>query len=94
MTAAKFETFAHEWFKDYAELKLKRNTVTSYHNREKRLYAALGHIHNEQIPDMFIEGLLRDFTDKDKQFLIEIISAMKSYKKIGQIMPSPPLSGD
>lgn len=44
VTAAKFETFAREWFKDYAELKLKRLTLCAYHNMEKRTYAALGHI--------------------------------------------------
>lgn len=31
--------------------------------------------------DLFIESLLRDFGEKDKQFLIQIISAMKSYKE-------------
>ena len=31
--------------------------------------------------DLFIESLLRDFAEKDKQFLIQVISAMKSYKE-------------
>jgi len=31
--------------------------------------------------NLSIESLLKDFTQKDKQFLIEIISAMKSYKQ-------------
>jgi len=31
--------------------------------------------------DLFIESLLQDFTDKDKELLIQIISAIKSYKK-------------
>jgi len=43
VTAAKFETFAREWFKDYAELKLKRLTLCDYHWMKKRAYAALGH---------------------------------------------------
>jgi hypothetical protein len=42
VTAAKFETFAREWFKDYAELKLKRLTLRNYRYMEKRTYAALG----------------------------------------------------
>jgi transcriptional regulator with XRE-family HTH domain len=35
---------------------------------------------NKQATDLFIESLLQDFTEKDKQFLIQIISAVKSYK--------------
>jgi transcriptional regulator with XRE-family HTH domain len=36
---------------------------------------------NKEATDLFIESLLRDFTEKDKQFLIQVISAMKSYKE-------------
>jgi len=36
---------------------------------------------SEKATDLFIENLLHDFTEKDKQFLIEIISAMKSYRQ-------------
>lgn len=36
---------------------------------------------NKQTTDLFIESLLQDFTDKDKQFLIQIISAIKAYKQ-------------
>ena len=35
---------------------------------------------SKKATDLFIESLLQDFTEKDKQFLIQIISAMKSYK--------------
>ena len=34
----------------------------------------------KQANDLFIESLLKDFTDKDKQFLIQIITAIKNYK--------------
>lgn len=55
VTAAKFETFAREWFKDYAELKLKRLTLCAYHNMEKRTYAALGHIRVDRISPLDIQ---------------------------------------
>lgn len=55
VTAAKFETFAREWFKDYAELKLKRLTLCSYHNMEKRTYAAIGHIRVDRISPLDIQ---------------------------------------
>jgi len=35
----------------------------------------------KQANDLFIESLLQDFTDEDKELLIQIISAIKSYKK-------------
>lgn len=33
----KFEDFAEQWFKEYAELKLKTQTLRCYHNMEKRV---------------------------------------------------------
>ncbi|MCL1878327.1 MAG: helix-turn-helix domain-containing protein [Defluviitaleaceae bacterium] len=35
----------------------------------------------KQANDLFIESLLQDFTDKDKEFIIQIISAVRAYKK-------------
>ena len=55
VTAAKFETFAGDWFRDYAELKLKRLTLCSYRNMEKRTYAALGHIRIDRISPLDIQ---------------------------------------
>jgi len=42
----------------------------------------IGHLPqgNKKASDLFIESLLQNFTEKDKQFLIEVISAMKAYK--------------
>jgi len=59
ITATKFETFAREWFKDYVELTLKRNTITSYHRKEKRIYAKLGHIRIDKITPLDIQRLVR-----------------------------------
>ena len=58
-TSMKFEVFAREWFKDYAELKLKRNTVSNYHNLEKRAYASLGHIRVDKITPLDIQHFVR-----------------------------------
>jgi len=35
---------------------------------------------SKQATDLFIDSLMQDFNEGDKQFLIQIISAMKSYK--------------
>jgi len=55
VTAAKFETFANEWFKDYAELKLKHLTLCDYRRMSKRVYAALGHIRIDRITPLDIQ---------------------------------------
>jgi hypothetical protein len=55
VTAAKFETFARERFKDYAERKLKRNTLCRYHRMEKRIYSAFGHIRIDRISTLDIQ---------------------------------------
>ena len=57
--AEKFETFAREWFKDYAELKLKRKTISNYHGMEKRIYAILGHIRIDRITPLDVQRLVR-----------------------------------
>ena len=59
VTSAKFETFAREWFKDYAELKLKRNTVSNYHQMEKRAYSVLGHIRIDKLSPLDIQHFVR-----------------------------------
>ena len=59
LTAAKFETFAREWFTNYAEIKLKRNTICNYHRMEKRAYAALGHIRVDKIMPLDIQRFVR-----------------------------------
>jgi len=58
-TSAKFEAFAQEWFANYAELKLKRLTLSSYHRMEKRAYAALGHIRIDKISPLDIQRFVR-----------------------------------
>lgn len=35
--AIKFQDFAEQWFKEYAEIKLKAQTLRCYHNFEKRV---------------------------------------------------------
>jgi len=36
---------------------------------------------HKQANDLFIDSLLQDFSDKDKELVIQIISAVKAYKK-------------
>ena len=84
VTSAKFETFAREWFKDYAELKLKRNTLISYRNMQKRVYANLGHVRIDKISPLDIQRLVRSLvadglaTDTVKQY-VRFVSVILNY---------------
>ena len=60
----KFQSFAETWFKEYAELKLKTQTIRNYHNCEKKVYKAIGHLRMDKITtrtiQMFIVGLVNE----------------------------------
>ncbi len=45
----KFEDFARQWFTEYAELKLKAQTIRGYHYLEPRIYKAIGHMRMDKI---------------------------------------------
>lgn len=40
----KFQAFAEQWFREYAEVRLKKRTIDLYHQFEARTYKALGHL--------------------------------------------------
>lgn len=56
----KFQTFAEEWFKEYAEIKLKTQTLRNYHNLEKRTYEAIGHLRMDKITPRTIQKFVSD----------------------------------
>jgi len=45
----KFEDFAGQWFREYAELKLKKNTLANYYGLTGRIYKAIGHLRMDKI---------------------------------------------
>lgn len=64
VSAIKFETFAEEWFEDYAKLNLKSTTFTRQRHLTKRVYTAIGHIRLDKLTtreiQKFINGLAKD----------------------------------
>ena len=64
LTAAKFEAFARAWFNDYAEIKLKKLTICSYHRMETRMYEALGHIRVDRITPLDIQRYIRSLINE------------------------------
>lgn len=42
VNTVKFEAFAEQWFKEYADVKLKEKTVERYRQLTERTYKAIG----------------------------------------------------
>lgn len=45
----KFETFARQWFREYAEPNLRIRTVDRLHQQEGRIYQAIGHVRLDKL---------------------------------------------
>jgi integrase len=95
VTAAKFETFAREWFKDYAELKLKLNTLHRYRQMEKRAYAILGHIRIDKITPLDIQRYVRSLmasglAPQSVKINVRFVSVILSYAVKKRVIPYNP----
>lgn len=56
--AVKFQTFAEEWFKKYAEPNLRPRTVARLHDLEQRTYTAIGHIRIDRLTARQIQAFI------------------------------------
>ena len=65
VTAVKFEEFARSWFKTYAELKLKTQTIQGYHYLEPRTYKAIGHMRIDKITPRHIQRFVNELVEMD-----------------------------
>ncbi len=62
----KFQDYAEEWFKQYAELKLKALTIQNYHWLEKRVYQEFGHIRMDKITPRHVQKFITDLTEAER----------------------------
>ena len=65
VATVKFEDFARQWFKEYAELKLKTQTIRGYHYLEPRIYKALGHLRLDKITPRHVQRFINDLTKSE-----------------------------
>ena len=63
LTAAKFQTFAEAWLKDYAEITVKRTTICVYRELTKRIYPVIGHIRVDKLNPLDIQKLVQVLTN-------------------------------
>ncbi len=61
----KFETFAEQWFKEYAEPKLRIRTVDRYKQYKARTYAALGSLRMDKITTRHIQSFINNLQEPD-----------------------------
>lgn len=99
----KFEAFSALWFKEYAEPTLKARTVDTYHQRESRTYAAIGHIRLDKLTTRhiqdFINSLCEDEQNKNtggklspatvKGYVAFVSSVLDYAIKMGAIQDNP-----
>ena len=64
VTAAKFETFAETWLKEYAEITVKRTTMCVYRELIKRVYPVIGHIRIDKISPLNIQKLVQTLSNE------------------------------
>ena len=62
----KFEDFAEQWFKEYAELKLKPKTIEGYHWMSKRIYKTIGHLRLDKITARDIQKFILEMTEEKR----------------------------
>lgn len=67
VATVKFEDFAHQWFKEYAEIRLKQRTVEGYHQMEKRIYKAIGHIRLDKLTTRHIQKFIIDLCSAERE---------------------------
>ena len=99
----KFETFARQWFQEYAEPNLRARTVDRLHQQEERTYQALGHIRLDKLTarqiQSFINTLGGDGLNKNTggklspktiRNYVAFVSSILSYAvKMGLIQDNP-----
>ena len=60
----KFEVFAKQWFKEYAEVKLRERTIARYRQLEARTYAALGHLRMDKITVRHVQKFIHNLGEE------------------------------
>ncbi len=101
--AVKFETFAEEWFEEYAKPNLRNTTYERLLQLRKRVYAAIGHLRMDKISprqiQAFVNALSKDganerngkpLAPKTIRHNLSLISDVFSYAdKMGVVADNP-----
>ena len=67
-SAVKFETFANQWFEEYAKVNLRPTSYTRMEQLTKRVYPALGHKRLDKITSRDVQKFITDLLTAGKNF--------------------------
>lgn len=62
VASVKFEDFAEQWFKEYAEIKLKPKSIEGYRWMSNRIYKAIGHIRLDKITARHLQSFILEMS--------------------------------
>ena len=63
VATVKFEDFAKQWFKEYAEMRLKESTIQGYRTMERRIYKSIGHIRLDKLTTRHIQKFILELCE-------------------------------
>ena len=66
--SVKFETFAEQWFEEYAKLNLRNTSYERMKQLTKRVYPAIGHLRLDKITGRHIQQFINDLALNGKSF--------------------------
>ncbi len=66
--AIKFQTFADQWFEEYAKLNLRKTSYTRNVQLSKRVYAAFGHMRLDKITTRDVQKFVNDLFVNGRNF--------------------------
>ena len=67
VAVVKFEKFSRQWFTEYAEKRLKAQTIRGYHYLEPRIYKAIGHLRIDKITPRHVQKFINELSEEERK---------------------------
>ena len=67
VAVVKFEKFSRQWFTEYAEKRLKAQTIRGYHYLEPRIYRAIGHLRIDKITPRHVQKFINELSEEERK---------------------------
>ncbi len=67
VAVVKFEDFSRQWFSEYAEKRLKAQTIRGYHYLEPRIYKAIGHLRIDKITPRHVQKFINELSEEKRR---------------------------
>ena len=67
VSVVKFEEFSRQWFSEYAEKRLKAQTIRGYHYLEPRIYKAIGHLRIDKMTPRHVQKFINELSEEERK---------------------------